>query len=1380
MLPKDVSIIDATLGLNTTNYSKIARSHYYFEIYAGSLEEYVGVYNSTGQYPAMIKVFPFAMTENTQIGQAKTLAIHIPLSYYEYNYVNATRTTIAGAPVTAHTIGKGYLVKAYFGYASTIIPENSSVLQRFMGVVNDIVPNAESDELVINCVDFSTIFMNALNYGYPDINSYRDAAADSERVQPDNLYNDQLLGLYVPAYDNWLLKDAIRDICIKAKFPVLAQWLSISFNDSATMRLGHATSYPFMKSKTIFDYVTSDTTVANMVPGRPIPSFVTDPSVPAQTSRIEKTIYQGIDSEKLDEAKYKFDYGKSLWDCLIVLCEEFGLRMFFSETGCLTIKGCRQYAWVGGNNDFSDVEAKENHVWGWKYWILSDQVGCDSVPSISALTNARVIKGRFISLATKTEACEVNVQVYKDGNWKVVATNVAVPELSPYQYAEVELYSALNSDTTTYLGDYLWAVAMDPNDHTTCYFNGFSYLNTDEETVSGTFNASLDMRTDNVIDNSSEIRNSVIVLGKPASQRPLLSKSADNYSIHGGASIVTCVINNLDTLTHANSSLMDGKYTKYQTLVTSQTNKVIIGNYEILADIRTLILYLSGNTPLGTVITVSGVSDGAVITAVATHTVVQSDLTNAGLVLRLEPIGGSILYSLKKLYINAKLADNTPYDLSVCQIEGFTADIPYNYIGYKKEMLIVKDNVSDKATNDWMSASELDTHRKNARQAGASILGNPYIQIGDCLTLIDVENDMYAETELWVQGVASTETPIAYDTKLSLSSVPPAKTYTKPPEIPSGLYPPGIYDWSMDVFKKSDNSLVQSYSGFTNTGVINSIKHYCVFNFAIPVKRKVAMKVRYPKGITGSRNEIYAWPIEETIMEPGVYKRENGLKWDCGINFEERFGALVDKLYLYPTNSKTNYVYNNTFDIWFRQGQFNWLASPDGTPLNLTTPSYYQVEVTTRKISLVNITSAQGASDLETTYTQSLVNSGLDVDTYEMQWGDLTPDEGHVGDLLTVPLDLLINDVVQDVNDKVYLDCCAQDNTGKDVNALRADGATSNTPRWITTPALVQFINWDYTDTQGQYVPSGKYQLQIKNAFLINGEVVNITKSAGKNVVNNGGLWIEETPTKIPNPDYGKPFVLDSWINNSGIVVKGWTPVTKPFYMNNLQATQLNLLTSWANVYGMTMSRPAEQIVRLDYTYAPTGGALDNKSFLELVLTKDAKTTPGVKVGASFVKYSTDITINSSNGKPDAPRTPFLIYSNDTIPVKASTEYCFAAYLKSTELVNLWNPKFAIATQKTNGVWRLAMNSGITYTPGAGWERHITTFTTEADDARMYPIIYMGGFNEDVYASTVYDRSYLPTLGIDCISVSIGSTPAVVFNRDDASNARTTRNFLFN
>jgi len=412
------------------DHNKQIRPCAYVKIFEGSIYDLVGCENSGISTTALWKRLEvIEMTNNAQQGQSRSINFILAKDDFEtsgnlnYNYNTGIYTSNSGIK-----LGK-YIVEAYEGYCENDYPYTEHAIKRFTGIIESIIPK-EDGTIEVSAVDYSTIFLNALNYNYPDINSYRDLPytdsnetlqesigadstyiklpsntariagdkirigseimvilykdtvvpgklfvqrmasvgshsagdkvyiSDSFLVMPEDVYNDRLLSKYVPAYDNWKLTDAIRDICIKAKFPLSK--LVFNFEGQSTLRLGASDKYPYMNVRPVIDsYLQTQQGLVKQVQK----SMYTSDNQQGYL-KIERKLYTGLNDESFGEAKFKFEFGKSLWDCILSLVDGFGFRVYFDPDGNLTIKGVRQFKWLAPNEDTEKATLIENHVFG--------------------------------------------------------------------------------------------------------------------------------------------------------------------------------------------------------------------------------------------------------------------------------------------------------------------------------------------------------------------------------------------------------------------------------------------------------------------------------------------------------------------------------------------------------------------------------------------------------------------------------------------------------------------------------------------------------------------------------------------------------------------------------------------------------------------------------------------------------------------------------------------------------------------------------------------------------------------------------------------------------------------------------------------------------
>lgn len=1219
MLARDYSFIDLSL-LNTAssvNYKQAKVPFFYAEIFEGSLDDYRGTLTGSGVEPASIwnRLYGVHATENFQVGQPRSISIDVPLSdfaqtghdefYLDYDYNTGTYTlhqTDYDGSTNSFDVKLGYLIKLNIGYSDnkwSIVGQQDvaassgtyaanfeasatqvSTKKRFTGIITEIVPDYKANTLTINASDFSQIFINSVNYNFPDITSYRSAPSDSERYQPgsdiegstasavqarqDALWAKSTLANYVPAYDNWKLKDAIRDLCLKAKFPV--DMLDIDYNDEENVRLGFAESYPYLRSRTMFDRGADN------------------------SLRFVKK-YIGIDEEQLNEAKFKFEFGKSLWDCLLSLTEGFGYRVFFDENGHLVIKGIRELQWAG--NDFGlkvtvgnyipilKTTLIENHVWDWSHLPqiggVPGTIGMIFASAVEDAVTMTGIKLRVISNDTQTSSYTITARMYASAaNLVASSVDIIVPALLPYQYAEVDIWQ--DTALVTLGGIRIIEIDM-PAGTSDTFINGLLYSASQDEVPIWSYTGSFDADPSNVSNNINEVRNKMVVIGQPKANQPVVSVSEDSYSTHGGSNRLVSI--KQDGTAIDSNAPMDGKFdTDYLWhtasssggslhLPTNEKAKKIIIHLSQRMDMTagsctaSACFYSDDMRDIGTK-TFYDLDDPRLIFTVSDNIYAASGFASA----------------LDVIYIFSTV------DLRITEIEVFDQDMPVNYVGFKKETVVVKANISDKATGDWMSISQLEKHRRNVKTVGLSIIGNPYLQIGDCITVNTPEIGYSNDTDFWITGIATEISAVDFTMALTLSSLAPLQSYIAPPQIDETDYPEGVYGFGCGIYDiqtralrsegtatartqlecettlasgvfetetlikvassmnfeqywptpasatepayivieneaKTARSMCQVASSIDTVNKIikitapgipyaagakvyqydcltafNALEHYILFSFALPKKKKITLQCSWLQD-RGNEKQVLAYIQEEKVFNRGVYKRENGIRWDGGVEFQKIYGEQVTKIYLYPNNSYNwlfNRQYNDTSNATWddpKKQHDMYLISHDKSmwwtknKWRYTGPMFF-LTITTRDPYLLSTKDNASSVNLCIQSTPP---------TFKLGINDVTPDSipRGTGAKFVGTFDFYKDEVKQDYNEGIYFNAYVTTSAGANPNGT-AEGTSF---RWVAPLALNQQIEWDGTDSQGLILAAGKYKFFIQDCFDVFGEGVQVIQTDG-------------------------------------------------------------------------------------------------------------------------------------------------------------------------------------------------------------------------------------------------------------------------------------------
>ncbi len=1418
MQTKD-SFIDSVLALNDVSYGKTARPAEYIEVFEGSIYEWqADTVNAVWN-----RIDCSVLNLNFQQGQSKTVSAQVPIELFRtagalaYNYDTGIYTSTTGLHLS-----KGYLIRAYTGYCENEAPYTEHVKLRFTGIIESILPN-DDGIMEVNGVDFSVIFMNALNYNYPDINSYRDLpwtittaqvasnfaadvntfnvlyadssirlgakvkigtevmlvlnvstvdelttlvvqrlsgvtahsandylyVGDEYLVMPDDVYNDNLLNRYVPAYDNWRLDYALRDLCIKAKFPL--DLFDIAYNDYENIRLGRADKYPYMQSKSVFERIIQAN--AGLAPKMDHESYSAD-GTKGYKDVVEKKVYSGIDEELLNEAKFKLEFGQSLWDAILTLTEGFGFKVFFNEQGVLTIKAIRQYTWLRPDNyNDNSVELIENHVWSWFAWDIKSQTDkryrfdltVATIPTAASIRNLRV---RFVSNDNNTDSATIQLKRYNSGAWSNVGAEVTIPALKKYQYYEVEIYRATNADTAFTPDTY--GVVMTNTPTSAPYFNGLLYLDNNDEVVSFECSSALNAMVSSAVNSSVEVRNQMTVIGLPESPQPIISRAVDTASIYGGRNAIKGGSDGTITFSTGHV-LMDGRYDKYALLKTSAPAIIEL----LTSNLNLMFVYLKPQTTaLGLEVSLKDATTDAVIVS---HTITANDLTSGG-----------IMFKLPTLYTQSTIKLYCSTDLYISEIECYEYDPAYNFVGHKKETIVVKKNISDKATSDWISLTQLEMHRRNIKQFSISILSNPYIEIGDCCIVEAPEVGAFNDTRLWITGISTEVSRINSVDTLTLVALPPMQSYIKPPNPATTFLANKAYGFSITRKQVSSNTeiattpyversaiklnvaitaadttvdvycseefvisigqLIQvdsEYMLVTNASIaqtgpamwqggltvtraknytvatthaINAVvtanevcsgfqppDEYLTFNFALTRQQKVQI-------VVGAlyRKHTLAYVFEEKILDAGVYKRENGIRWDGGLNFAKVWPESVSKIYLGP-NDSYNYMYNRMFHLgattgwedpkynfyWWQFDQDIRAGYPDARNVNnassagwIKTPSQYDASLIVKPV----LSGFSGNASIVPTERKTIAIK-TNCHSYKLRWKAPIPETSSVASYqpVTIPIEIKTDDGdYQDINDSVYFDAYVAKADGGNVNLIHA--TTNNTEtarRWVVPIGLNQIIQWDFTDSQGKTITAGAapgagYKIQILNVFDIYGEGVEVINGDGATNLIDGSM-------SVATVQYGNFFLTPvTWtINKWSISAQGRGEITT--------GTPSNGNGPWTIERNPT-TNPGINLTCVHYIEQPIGGQNASDGYVQLAFWKSNKiistwTKTDKLTAPAFLKHALGQKVKVS---PDTANYYFRMYAKATsasgsvIPSGVTVQqiwnpWMFIEYLDNTE-----------------------------------------------------------------------------------------------------------------
>ncbi|MCK9541993.1 MAG: hypothetical protein M0R03_08185 [Novosphingobium sp.] len=482
----DNVVSDNIVAFSSTSYVKVSNTFHkpenvaYFEIALGTQAGSSGVLfdgafvarNSTYQFENFntISYDEFDIenfTISSKINETNSATIYVPME---------NRISYNGSGFGI--IDKMNIVEIFCGFRDTTYDVDRMIL-KFVGFIN-IVSEGSDNKLQVICDDFSQCFKMAMNEGYPDYDSYMDMPDDSgfDRYR-DSITRDN----YIPAYDNWLLENAIRDLCIKAEFPV--DYSNI-FKTNVRLPIG-VDNYPFVS--------------------------------------------------KDDEGSlaYEFGYGDRIWDIIKKLAESFGYYVGFSNDGKFeflpignwefkkpnSMVYSEEFDFIG--NDFSS----DNPTWTY----ITNQSNIDSGTII--IENIEGQNLRLYTLADKSSGT-ISASIFKltsDGD--IIETVIGdfdvkgtMDDSSPITANYIDIYA----NTEDYIGGTLSLEVISGY----VAIAGYGYNSDNLSSVSNIFTSENDIQSDKLEISTDEMVNQVVVIGQSKSGRQIAVKATDEWSIYGG------------------------------------------------------------------------------------------------------------------------------------------------------------------------------------------------------------------------------------------------------------------------------------------------------------------------------------------------------------------------------------------------------------------------------------------------------------------------------------------------------------------------------------------------------------------------------------------------------------------------------------------------------------------------------------------------------------------------------------------------------------------------------------------------------------------------------------------------------------------------------
>lgn len=482
----DNIISDSIVAFSSTSYSKISNTFYkpsnsaYFEIAVGTQAGSSGV-KFDGVFVARSSTYQFEnfntisydefdienFSISSKIGETNSATVYIPLE---------NRVVFNGSGFGI--IDKMNIVEVFCGFRDLKYNVDRMIL-RFVGFIN-IVSEGSDNKLQVICDDLSQCFKMSINNGYPDYDSYMDMPDDSGFDR----YRDSItVDNYIQAYDNWLLEYAVRDLCIKANFPI--DYANI-YKSNIRLPKG-VDNYPFLSKD---------------------------------------------DSGSL---AYEFGYGDRLWDIIGKLADSFGYYFGFSPDGQFQFLPIGNWEFKKPNsfiytedfdfigNDFSS----DNPTWTY----ITNQSNPSSGSVI--IENIEGQNLRLYTLADKSEGI-ISASIFKlDSSGDIVETVIGefnvkgtMDDSSPITANYIDIFA----NTEDYVGGTLSVKVISGY----VAIAGYGYNSDNLSSVSYIFTTDNDIQSDRLEISTDDMVNQVVVIGQSKSGRQIAVKAIDEWSIYGG------------------------------------------------------------------------------------------------------------------------------------------------------------------------------------------------------------------------------------------------------------------------------------------------------------------------------------------------------------------------------------------------------------------------------------------------------------------------------------------------------------------------------------------------------------------------------------------------------------------------------------------------------------------------------------------------------------------------------------------------------------------------------------------------------------------------------------------------------------------------------
>lgn len=378
-------------------------------------------------------------------------------------------------------IDKYNIVEVFCGYHNR--EKNIDFYERvFTGVI--VKGDIDDDKIIkVSANDFSEYFKGSISKLYPDRQSYLDMPDDEgfDFVKAELKKENYPQGMY----DNWILENVIRDLCIKVNFPL---YFTKIFNSKIRLSIGVDT-YP----------------------------------------------YQTEDSE--GSPAYSFGYGTKIWDIIKEIAEEYGYIAYFNNDGIFEFKPVgfweihypdemiydNNFVYTSNPDEFT----AENPTWTY----ISNELNPDSGEIL--IDN---IQGQNLRLYTESKISDGTMSVtifYTD-------TDETVNEVS---LGEFSLKGTMDDGTRIFdnyidifanSAEYIGGKAVFTINSGTVGISGYGFNNDNLSSPQMIFTSVKDITSSNVQMTSENIRNSVIVVGQNRQGKDIAVQAIDEWSIYGG------------------------------------------------------------------------------------------------------------------------------------------------------------------------------------------------------------------------------------------------------------------------------------------------------------------------------------------------------------------------------------------------------------------------------------------------------------------------------------------------------------------------------------------------------------------------------------------------------------------------------------------------------------------------------------------------------------------------------------------------------------------------------------------------------------------------------------------------------------------------------